>query len=335
MLRNSFVAKFLPCYSGPEFTGTVAETPGVVGGPEFMKRKKPVRGLKKLFRLAFPAFLILVFGAVGFLGFVVYRVTHPHVTPEQVSPSQYLMTAQDVTWTAENGLLIAGWWIPAPKRAPGIILAPGYGMNRSDAISLGSALHEAGFHVLLPARSGTSSLGVRESREIDSAIDYLKKQALVDARRIGLWGVDESAHAALDAAAMRPEIRAIALDMPFEYPFDFFVERTREELGYSNRAVEIGAREVFRLVHISSYRSYNAPLQMAPLSDRSILVLQGANRKDMVFLTASLYERLQGQKEILNVVSSRTRLMSGEEMKAYDRQVTSFFRSHLGQGSGK
>jgi hypothetical protein len=299
-----------------------------------MKTKQPVRGLKKLLRAALPACLILAAGFFGFLAYIVYRVTHPGTAGEQVSPSHYLLAAQDASWTTERGKEIVGWWIPAAKRAPGIVLAPGYGMNRSDALSLGSALHEAGFHVLLYASPAPSSFGIREDEEIESAIAFLKGQTAVDSERIGLWGVDESAHAALDAAAAHPEIRAIALDTPFEYPLDYFVEKTREELGYRNRAVEIGAREMFRLMHIFSYRSSSAPLQTGPLADRCILVLQGANRKDLASLTGPLYERLQGQKEILDVVSSRTRLMSGEEMKVYDRQVTGFFRSHL-QGSGQ
>jgi hypothetical protein len=299
-----------------------------------MKRKRPVRGLKKLFRLALPAFLILAGGFFGFLAYVVFRVTHPATAAEQVSPVHYLLTAEDVSWKA-GGKEITGWWIPAVKRAPGIVLAPGYGMNRSDSLSLGSALHEAGFHVLLYASLAPSSLGIREGEEIELAIAFLKGQKGVDPERIGLWGVDESAHASLDVAATHPEIRAIALDSPFEYPLDYFVERTRAELGYQNRAVEIGAREMFRLMHLFSYRAANAPVETGPPGDRSILVLQGANRKDLASLTGPLFERLQGQKEILNVASSRVRLMSGEEMKMYDRQVTGFFRSHLGQGSGQ
>jgi pimeloyl-ACP methyl ester carboxylesterase len=295
-----------------------------------MKRKKPVLGLRKLFRLTFPALLILGAGAVVFFGYVTYRLTHPRVAEEQVSPSHYLLTAQDVSWKAGSG-----WWIPAAKRAPGIVLGPGYGMNRSDALSLGSALHDAGFHLLLYARPTSSSFGVQEKQEMESAVSYLKEQPLVDAGRIGLWGVDESAYAALAVAATHPEVLAIAADSPFEYPFDFMAEKAREEFGFRNRALEIGAREIFRLVHIGSFTSANAPLPIDTLRDRDILILQGTNRKDMVSLTASLYERLQAQKEIVKLVSARTRLMSGEEMKNYDRQVTGFFRSHLGQGAGK
>src|SRR5512136_2299252 len=104
---------------------------------------------QQLLRLILPAAIILVVAIVGLFGSLVYRVTHPGAVAEAAKPSHYLLPSLDVTFPSEEGLEIEGWWIPGLKGGPGIVLAPGIAMNRSDALSLALLLHEGGFNLLI------------------------------------------------------------------------------------------------------------------------------------------------------------------------------------------
>jgi pimeloyl-ACP methyl ester carboxylesterase len=285
--------------------------------------------------------MILIIGFAAILGFLVYRAVHPGIAQESVNPSHFLLPWLDVSWMTSSGDEITGWYVAGMKGAPGILLAPGYGLSRSDAMSLVSSLHSAGYHVLVYTQRGfsasprrASSLGLHEKEDMDAALAFLKLRPGIDNGHLGIWGVDEGARAALAVAAAHPEVRAIAADTPYEYVLDVLSLKVREELGFHNSLIESGCRVMFRLWQIRSFRELVRPLPVQALADRSILFIQGANRMDMAPLTASLYDRVQPQKEMVSVPSSRSPVMTSEEVKNYDQQVSNFFRANLAIAGG-
>src|SRR5881396_3722438 len=178
---------------------------------------------KKFLFVVLPGVLVLVVGLAVFFGAGTYRLTHPPPMPETVNPSQYLLSSVDVSWTARDGFEFSAWWLPGTKGAPGILLAPGYGMNRSLALSLASMLKGSGFNLLVyqqrgsgAAPKGISSLGLRETEDMLAALDFMQGRPELDRAHLGIWGVDIGARAALKCATIRPEVRAIAADSAFE-----------------------------------------------------------------------------------------------------------------------
>ncbi len=307
-----------------------------------MKRGDRSKGrFPKSLRTVFPALVILIAGTGAILGFLVFRVTHPSPVEEPVTPSQYLMPWSDVSWTTEGGEEMSGWWVAGTKGAPAIIVAPGYGMSRSDSLSLVLLLHGEGFHVLVTTPRGSetrqrraSSLGLLERGDMEAALAFLKLQPGVDINRIGIWGVDESARAALAVAASHPEVHAIAADTPYEFVLDFLTERLRAEFGISNWLIGSACRAVFRLAHFRSFSRMAEPLAVQALADRTILFIQGENRKEMKPLVMALYDRVQPQKEMISLPSARYSTMPGADATNYDRQVSNFFHVNLPAGSG-
>ena len=96
-------------------------------------------------------------------------------------------------------------------------------MSRSDALSLASVLHGAGFNLLVydlrgngASPRGASSLGLCETDDMLAVLRFMKSRSDINRARLGIWGVDESARAALAVAASHPEVRAIAADAPYE-----------------------------------------------------------------------------------------------------------------------
>ena len=54
----------------------------------------------------------------------------------------------------------------------------------------------------------------------------------------------------------------------------------------------------------------------------------------MAPLIASLYDRVQPQKEMISFPVSRSSVMTSEEVNNYDRQILNFFRVNLAIDGG-
>ncbi len=283
-----------------------------------------------------PAAAILIAGVLGLLGFLVYRVTNPGAVPEHVNPSHFLLPSLEVSIPSGNGPDINGWWIPGLKNAPGIVLAPGYGMSRSDALSLAAALHEDGYNLLVFSNRGSgavprnsSTFGLYETQDMLNVLQYVQGRPESNRERLGIWGVDVGAIAALKAAASVPEVRAVAADGAFESAADFLNYRLDEDFGLNNALIQFGCRQIFRLTLIRGGALKYENISLQPLSDRTILFIKGENRRGLGRLTSALYDSMQPRREMISFKNSRIHLMSGEDLKSYDRQVANFFHLNL------
>ncbi len=287
-------------------------------------------------RTVLPAVFVLLAGVFAALGFLTYKIAHPGAVPETVNPSHYLLPSLEVAIPLGSGEETAGWWIPGLKGAPGILLAPGYGMSRSDALSLAVMLRENGFNLLVydqrgcgTSPRGASTLGLREAADMLQALEILRNRPEIDASRVGIWGVDVGAHAALRAAASVPEVRAVVADGAYEFMPDFLDFRIFEDFGLKNRLVRLGCGWAFALSHLGDRSLRSEPLQVQSFAGRSVLFIRGENRKRLGELTAALNDKFRPRQEMVSFKMSRVRLMSGEDLKMYDTQVTDFFQLNL------
>jgi pimeloyl-ACP methyl ester carboxylesterase len=244
----------------------------------------------------------------------------------------------DVSWNSSTGRDVEGWWTEGSAGRPAVLLAPGYDLSRSDALSLAAELGKRGFHSLIYPAAGRSSddstspcvLGVRATDDMVSALDYLESREGVDSGRVGIWGVDVGARAALETASRRPEVKAVVADSPYDAATDFLRLNVIDRLGYTNRFIEFGCRQLLGLFERVSPTSLNNRLPLEGLADRSVLFLKGDNRREMALLTDGIHARLKPEKQLVTLVSSRVRLMSAEKLAVYDREVSDFFSANLG-----
>ena len=132
-----------------------------------------------------------------------------------------LPRAGDVSFEADDGVRLGGWWTPAetPRPAASVIVFNGNAGNRSYRAPLAAALARRGFNVLLfdyrgyggnagaPSESGL----IADAR---AARRYLEGRADVDPRRIVLFGESIGTGPAIAAAVERPPV-ALVLRSPF------------------------------------------------------------------------------------------------------------------------
>jgi len=158
-----------------------------------------------------PAGLLL---AVG-LGLSFYMTRRHHLT-EIHSPAEYGLDFEDIAFQAADGLMLRGWFIPAPDSDRAILILHGHGGSMDYDVFRARYLHAAGFNVMLfdfrahgRSEGRKATFGYLERRDVLGAVQFLKSRA---ARRIGLLGFSYGGIAATLSAPICPDIAAIITD---------------------------------------------------------------------------------------------------------------------------
>lgn len=122
--------------------------------------------------------------------------------------------------TGPGGVGLAGWYVPAgsgaPPDAPTVILAHGWGSNKSGMLDRAAVLHDA-YHLVLfdfrnHGQSGETATtqGVRESRDLLAIVDWLEAEKGPD--RIAVFGASMGGASALAAAARDDRIDVVIIE---------------------------------------------------------------------------------------------------------------------------
>jgi pimeloyl-ACP methyl ester carboxylesterase len=163
---------------------------------------------------------------LAILAIMIYRVYYGVTadlapTPSQVEiPADLSFTVEEVRFPGEDGVQIAGWFVPS-RNSLTIILLHGYGGNRSGMLWHAQQLVAAGYGVLMydERASGESggahrSYGWEDPRDVDGALKFLKNKYGADAIRVGIAGCSMGGQIALQGAAYNTEIGAVWADGP-------------------------------------------------------------------------------------------------------------------------
>ncbi len=139
--------------------------------------------------------------------------------PSQVEiPENLSFEVEEVTFSSEDGLRMAGWYSP-PENGALVILLHGYGGNRTAMTWHAEQLTKAGYGVLMydERASGESegeyrSFGWEDARDVVGALAFLNEKPDVDPGKIGIAGCSIGGQIALQGAAYNPQIGAVWAD---------------------------------------------------------------------------------------------------------------------------
>lgn len=146
-------------------------------------------------------------------------ITESAPTPSQVDiPADLPFDVEEATFRSEDGLRIAGWYVP-PENGALVILLHGYSGNRTAMIWHADQLTQAGYGVLMydERASGESegtyrSYGWEDPRDVGGALVFLNEKPDVDPEKIGIAGCSIGGQIALQGAAYYPQIGAVWAD---------------------------------------------------------------------------------------------------------------------------
>lgn len=142
---------------------------------------------------------------------------------------------KDVSFTADGGVTLSGWWMPpvGKKKPVGtVILSHGFTKNREQVLDRAEFLVQTGYQVLLfdhrgHGMSGPSPVsgGLLESKDYLAAIQYTEKQRTFR-KPLVLFGFSLGAMSALRAAVEVPETAAVIADSPLANVKGYVSRRT-------------------------------------------------------------------------------------------------------------
>jgi pimeloyl-ACP methyl ester carboxylesterase len=146
-------------------------------------------------------------------------ITETAPSPSQVdTPADLPFDVEEVTFLSEDGLRVAGWYVP-PENGALVILLHGYGGNRTAMLWHAEQLTQAGYGVLMydERASGESegtyrSYGWEDPRDVAGALDFLNGKPEIDPEKIGIAGCSIGGQIALQGAAYYPQLGAVWAD---------------------------------------------------------------------------------------------------------------------------
>ena len=311
---------------------------------------------KKLFQLLLPILLILVLALLITLSSIVYGITNPPrraylVTPatfSEISGTGRGLKVTEETWRNRDGTTARGWLLRGAEGAPAVVLLHRYGGDRSLLLNLGMKVNEAtSCTVLWPDLRGHglnptvnwTSFGSREGDDLVDAVAFLRtlkgeshSQLIGD--RVGVYGVELGAYAALRAASSDTSIQVLALDSVPRSQNDLVEAAVRSNVRVNTRAVLVPARFATRLYFLRQYDNKSSCDLAGGLGTRRVLLLAGEDDGYLRESTKSLIPCFANPANL----ETRTDLplsgftlpsATGEQGEGYDRPVIDFFVKNL------
>src|SRR2546430_2386774 len=233
------------------------------------------RLVRRILKTFLPIVLVIVVVFVAICFWLVRSITRPPRAAYLVTPESFsrvtgpILQAQDVTWKNHDGTQARGWLIRGTEGTPAVILLHSYGTDRSWLLNLAVKTNETtNFTVLWPDLRGhgenplvnATTFGTVEGDDVTAAMDYLKTLKTTSGTpqvgpRIGLYGIELGAYAALDAAKRSPEVRALALDSIPGSPDDLVRVATSSRTGMDNSLLQFLARAALRAYMMGKFVS--------------------------------------------------------------------------------
>jgi uncharacterized protein len=295
--------------------------------------------LKEILLMPLPTFwvvlgLLLVLAA-GWGWYSSGLVTQLVRYPNQVLPAAFGLRFEKADFTAADGVKLSGWFVPAPALSDAtLILCHGWGANKSDILPHTFFLNKKGGHNLFyfdfrnhgDSGGRQSSLGPLEARDLEAAIDFLKKERPAQCRRLGVYGMSMGGAVALTVAAGRPEVEAVAAESAFS-SFDETVTRFAKLFYHIPRYPLVPVTLFFVKRRLGLNPDEFSPVRhVGKISPRPVLLIQGDQDARMpVSEGEKLFAAAREPKELWTVPGAdhgEPAQMAGAE---YEERLLKFF----------
>jgi dipeptidyl aminopeptidase/acylaminoacyl peptidase len=166
--------------------------------------------------------LILLIGVMAFgpLG-TLYTATHPPEVESGLTPSDFNVSHESVTFTTSDDVKLSGWFIPSARgtsSVPTVIFAHGYPAEKGDLLPFALQFRDSFNLFLFDFRSfgdsegAVTTIGQREVKDMHAAVSYLQSR---DIDRIGAWGFSMGGAVSLMHAAEHGSLDAVVSEASY------------------------------------------------------------------------------------------------------------------------
>jgi pimeloyl-ACP methyl ester carboxylesterase len=156
-------------------------------------------------------------------------------------------------------------------------------------------------------------------------LDSIAQRDDVDRDRIGLWGADLGGYAAIAVAAADPHVRALVVDSVYDRPAQMLhlqVERSGlDSLPFVERFAQFG----FRWLTYPYRHEPSLSARLARLAGVPKLYIEASDDPELAQSTRELFVRSPEPREDMILHKGNYTGMLGEEKRAYENRIVSFF----------
>ena len=170
-------------------------------------------GRRAIRRIGLAAGTVILVVVVAFVVGPAIAATNVPRAEIGATPASKGLHYESVTVTTDDGLRLAGWYLPSTNRAA-VVLQHGAGSTRSDVLDEAAVLARHGFGVLMIDARGhgdsagrAMDFGWHGDADIAAATGYLADRGDVDPRRIGVVGMSMGGEEAVGASRGKPADR--------------------------------------------------------------------------------------------------------------------------------
>jgi pimeloyl-ACP methyl ester carboxylesterase len=294
----------------------------------------PTTRIAKILSLLLALFLFGFVSIATISGILLYQILKPPRNPSTLDLTVMMGHPTTLSFQLRDGASREGWFFPGLRGAPTVIVNHGYLSQRSDVLTLVSALQEHQFNVFLfdfighGSSVGVTTLGYRETAELRSAIQALATRNDVDVQHFGLWGVDMGAYASLEVATSDTRIAALVVDSPYSDPRAMVqIEARRSGLAVLplvGRFCDFG----FRMVNYKYRHDPPVTGALPRLKGVPKLFFQVDDRPELTNETLRLFDRAPDPKLLVRDRASYAE-MSDDDRKNYENQIVNFFLQYI------
>jgi len=288
--------------------------------------------LTALLALAF--FAVLATTAIA--GFLVYRIVKPQRTSTEINMASFPGRPEVINFEVPGGIgTREGWFFPGLRGAPTIILCHGYESSRGELLTLESALQDHQYNVFIfdfaahGANGGISTLGYREADEVRAAVDVVAARSDVDPARVGLWGYNLGAYAALREAEGDKRIRALVVDSVYDQPKQM-VKVGVERNGLGGFPFMVRAA-VFSFEYLNYAHKEDPPVsrKLITLTGVPTLYIQALDDPELADTTRQMFLKAPEPREQAIIPHGNFVSLGDEDKRAYENRIVSFFLVRL------
>ena len=293
----------------------------------------------KWYMKVFTAILALVFFAVlataAIAGFLVYRIVKPQRTSSEINMDSFPGKPDAVEFAVGDLGTRHGWFFPGLRGAPTIVLCHGYGSSRGELLTLVSALQDHQYNVFVfdfaahGANDGITTFGYREADEVRAGVDVVAARSDVDAARVGLWGYNLGAYAALREAENDRRIRAIVLDSVYDLP-EQMVKIGVERTGLGGFPLMVrSAQFSFRWLNYKYREDPPLSKKLNALTGVPKLFIEASDDPELADITRQMFMKSPEPRDQVIIAHGNFVGMDDTDKRDYENRVVSFFLLRL------
>jgi fermentation-respiration switch protein FrsA (DUF1100 family) len=284
--------------------------------------------------------LVILIAVVWWIASIAWKgstqlIYPPHRLPT-ATPADFDLESEPISFKSHDGIILRGWFIPAPDSVRAIILCHGYSGDCSPDLVYAPLLHTAGYHLLFfdfrghGASDGTcTSLVSFERADLLAALAHLWSRGIT---RVGLLGFSMGGAIALASASLSPLVVGVISDCAFAELWHIPRQVARRRGLPEPFAAAVGWCVVlFASMRLRANLSSADPVRwIDKIAPRPVLIMHGIADADAPVAEAyQLFRVAREPKELWLVPGATHRKIEEIACEEYRKRVIEFFERSL------